>query len=141
MTSLADSITAFETNFENFFVETEADVQAVIAAIQKVGTAAENALTSALAWVAKETPLVVPYIEEAIGFATTVGAAANPEAAIVIAGAQAAVAALNAVAQAQGSGASDIQTLLAGYTAVKTAQSTAAAVTAAATKTVTAPSS
>lgn len=134
--TLATSITAFEADLENFVAETESDVQAVIAAIGKGAALLEATLDSALKWVASEVPTVVPLIEEALGFATEVGAAANPEAAAIIAGAQTAIAALNAVAQAQGTGASDIQTLLAGYTAVKTAQSTAASVTAASTKAV-----
>lgn len=134
--TLATSIAAFEANAENFITETEADVQAVIAAVGNGVALAESAMTSALAWVAKEVPTVVPEIEEAISFATAVGAASNPEAAIVIAAAQTAIATLNAVAQAQGTGASSAQTLLAGYTAIKTSQATAASVTAAATQTV-----
>lgn len=136
--SLATSISNLETNISNFFAESEADVQAVIALISKEAAIAESALSSALSWVASEVPTVVPIIESAISFATTVGVASNPEAASVIAAAQVAVTALNAVAQAQGSGASDIQTLLAGYTAIKQAQGTAAAVTAAATSIVSA---
>lgn len=134
--SFQDSLNSFEADFENFFVETEADVQALIALIQKDAQIAEAALTSALSWIARETPTVVPIIEEALTFASAVGAASNPEAAVVIAAAQEAVSALNAVAQAQNSGASDIQTLLAGYTAVKQAQAAGASVVGAATKTV-----
>lgn len=134
--SFQDSLNSFEADFENFFVETEADVQALIALIQKDAQIAEAALTSALSWIARETPTVVPIIEEALTFASAVGAASNPEAAVVIAAAQEAVSALNAVAQAQNSGASDIQTLLAGYTAVKQAQAAGASVVGAAAKTV-----
>lgn len=134
--TLATSIATFEANAENWLVETETDVQAFIALVQKGITYAESALTSALEWVANEVPTVVPIIEEALSFAGAVGAASNPEAAVVITAAQEAVAALNAVAQAQGTGANDIQTLLAGYNAVKTAQASAASVVAASTKTV-----
>ena len=134
--TFAASLSAFETSVENFVAETEADVQAVIANIGKGVALAESTLASALSWVASEVPTIVPYLEEAISFATAVGAASNPEAATVIAAAQTAVAALNAVATAQGSGASSAATLLAGYTAIKTTQAAGAQVTVAATQSV-----
>jgi hypothetical protein len=131
-----DSLNSFEAQVQNFFVETEADVQAVIANIQKEVQIGEAALDQALKWVAANTPAIVADIEGAISFATAVGAAANPAAAAVIAAAQTAVTALNAVATAQNTGATDVQTLLAGYTAVKQAQAAAASTAAAATNAV-----
>lgn len=137
--SFADSITSWEANLESWVVETEADVQALVVAINKNAAFTESQLASGLSWVAKEVPTIVPFIEQALSFATAVGAAANPEAALVITAAQEAIAALNAVAQAQNSGATTVQTLLSGYSAVKSAQASGASVAAAAAKSVTAP--
>jgi len=131
--SFQDSLASFESNVESFFVTTEHDVQAVIAKIQQDAAIAQSALDSALKWIAANQPTIVADIESALSFAAAVGATSNPEAAIVIKGAQAAVVALNAVASAQGGGASDVATLLAGYQAIQQAQAAAAQTKVAAT--------
>lgn len=124
---------SFTTSIENFLVETEADVQAVIADVSKGVTEAEAYIDDALTWVVNNTPTIVADIESVIGFAAAVGATTNPTVAAAVAAAQAAITALNAVAAAKTSGASDVQTLLAGYTAIKQASASASATAAAAT--------
>ena len=54
---LGTSIAAFEGDAENFFAETEAEVQAVVATIQKGVALATSGLTPALAWPMKARPL------------------------------------------------------------------------------------
>lgn len=132
--SFSDSVTAFETNFENFVVETETDVQALIAAIQKGVAFTETQLADGISWVASKEPTIAPILEEALSFAA--GLSAGPTASLIITGAQDAIAALQSVASSNAAGASTVQTLLNGYAAVKTAQAAAASATAAATKTV-----
>lgn len=131
------TLATFETSVQNFFTTTETFVQSVISQVQQEVAIAEADLSAALKWVASNTPTIVADIEQAISFATAVGAATNPAASAVIAAAQIAVTTLNAVAQAQNTGASDVQTLLAGYTAVKQAQAAAATTAAAAATSVT----
>lgn len=114
----------------SFWTTAESDVQAFITKLQQGLTWAQTELDSALGWVVNNTPAIVTDIEKAIGFASAVGVSTNPEVAAAIVAAQAAITALNAVASAKTSGASDIQTLLAGYTAVKQAQAASASATA-----------
>lgn len=127
------SLSSIEQSIEDFAVETEADVQAVIAAVAKGVQEAETLIDDALQWVVNNTPTIVTDITNVIGFASAVGATANPTVAAAVAAAQTAIAALNAVAAAKNSGATDIQTLLSGYTAIKQAQSSVAAAQAGAT--------
>lgn len=126
------TLATFETSVQNFFVTTETFVQNVISQVQKAEAIAVADLDAALKWVASNTPTIVADIEQVIGFAGQVGLASTPAGAAAVAAAQVAIATLNAVAQSQNTGASDIQTLLAGYTAVKQAQAAAATTAAAA---------
>lgn len=126
------TLATFETSVQNFFVTTETFVQNVITQVKNAEAVAMADLDSALKWVASNTPTIVADIEQVIGFAGQVGLASTPAGVAAIAAAQVAIATLNAVAQSQNTGASDIQTLLAGYTAVKQAQAAAATTAAAA---------
>lgn len=131
-----DTVTAAEGKVASWFVTTEANVQAVIVLVQKDIAVIEADVDAALKWVANNTPTIVSYVEAVIGFASQVGLSSTPAGAAAVLAAQTAIATLNAVAQAQNTGASDIQTLLAGYAAIKQAQGAASSAAAAATQAV-----
>jgi prophage DNA circulation protein len=133
MTNFTDSISSFESGFENFIVETESDVQAVIVKVKQGVTAAEAAIDDALKWIANNTPAIAQDIEEVLSIVTTLGLGANPEVAAAVTAANVAVTALNAFASSENSGATNTAALLSGYTALKQAQSAVASATAAAT--------
>lgn len=114
------------STLKNWLMETETDVLNVIATIKADLAVAESDIDAALHWIASNAPTITSDIQQVVGVAQTIGLTTNPEFAAAVAGANVAVAALNAFANAANSGQSNTQAVLAGYTAVKTAQSSAA---------------
>lgn len=104
----------------------EADVIAIIAKIKTGIATIEADFDTAAKWVAQEVPIIVPYIEQVIGFASSVGVASNPEVMAAITAANTAVQGLNAFAAAENSGVSDTASVVAAYTAIKNAQAASA---------------
>lgn len=104
----------------------EADVIAIVAKIKTGIETLEADFDVAAKWVAQEVPVIVPYIEQIIGFAGSVGVASNPEVAAAIAAANTAVQGLNAFAAAENSGVTNTAAIVAAYTAIKTAQASSA---------------
>lgn len=125
-------MSSFSTALWNFIDETESDVLAIIQDIKAGAAVAEADITNALHWVASNTPAIAADIEEVLSIVTTIGVASNPEVAAAVSAANIAVTALNAFAKANNAGAGNAQSVLAGYVAVKQAQSAVAAASAAA---------
>lgn len=123
---------SFIDTLKSFIVTTESDVVSVIAKIKTEAEVFESEVNNALHWIASNAPTIVADIQSVIGVAETVGVAANPEVAAAITAANIAVTALNAFAAASNSGTTNTQAVLAGYVAVKQAQSAAASAAAAA---------
>lgn len=84
------------STISNWFATTERDVVAVIAALRADLQVAEQDVEAALNWLAGEVPNIVAGLQTALGLATAVGVVTAPE----LLAANAAVAALNAFAQA-----------------------------------------
>ncbi len=122
---------SFTTALWNFIDETEADVLKVITSIKSDVDIAEHEVTSALHWIASNTPAIAADIQQVVSIAETIGIAANPEVGVAITAANVAVQALNAFAAASNKGQSNTQAVLAGYVAVKQAQAASAAASAA----------
>lgn len=101
---------------------TEADVISVITKIKADAVIAEADVHEALNWVAAETPTILAGLQTALGLAEAVGVVTAPE----LMAANAAVAALNAFAEAHNSGtaglATDAKSVISGYVAYTQAQ-------------------
>jgi len=131
---------SFFTSLQNFITETETDVVKVVAAIKADAAVVASDLTTAEHWIASNAPAIAADIEEVLSLVQVVGVGSNPEVAAAVVAANLAVGALNAFAKASNTGATPTQAVVAGYVAVKQAQSavssamaaTAAAPTAAA---------
>lgn len=125
-------MTDFITSFENWITTTEADVQEWIVQIKAGVAVAESDINAIAKWVASETPTIVADLQSVLAIVTAIGVGSNPDVALAIEAANAAVTALNAFAAAQNAGKSTPTSVVAGYVAVKTAQSAAASAAAAA---------
>lgn len=113
----------FLTSLQNFISETEADVVAIVGNIKAGIAVVESDLVSAEHWIASNAPAIAADIQQVLGLVEAVGVGANPEVAAAVVAANLAVNALNAFANASNSGASPAQAVVAGYVAVKQAQS------------------
>lgn len=126
---------SFLTSWQNFISETEADVEIVIVAIKNDVAVIESDLAAAQRWIVSNEPTIAADIQQVLGIVEAVGLGANPEVAASVALANTAVTALNAFVSASNSGSTATQSVLAGYVAVKQAQSAVAAAKAAAAAT------
>lgn len=119
------------TTLRNWLTETETDVLDLIAKIKTDVQVAESDIAAGLHWVASHAPTIASDIQQVAAVAETIGLTTNPEFAAAVTGANLAVTALNAFAGAANSGASNVQAVVQGYTAVKQAQAASAAAAAA----------
>lgn len=113
----------FLTSLQNFITETEADVVVVVAAIKADVAVVKSDLAAAEHWIASNAPTIAADIQEVLNLVEAVGVGANPEVAAAVVAANLAVNALNAFAAASNTGATPAQAVVAGYVAVKQAQS------------------
>lgn len=123
---------SFLTSLQNFITETEADVEAVVAAIKQDEAVVEADLVAAQHWIASNAPTIAADIAEVLNLAEDFGAGANPAFSAAVALANTSVAALNAFANASNAGATPAQSVVAGYVAVQQANSAVSAAKAAA---------
>lgn len=123
---------SFLSTIENLFSETEIEVIALVVAVKKGESVVASDIDKAIKWVVSETPAIVANLQGAVALVEEVGVASNPDVAIAITAANAAVTALNAFAAASNSGSTDAQAIVQGYVAVKQAQASAASAAAAA---------
>ena len=123
---------AFVDQLKAFFTTTEADVVSVIVKIKTDASVIESEVNSALHWIAANAPAIAADLQQVVGVVEVVGVASNPQVAAAITAANVAVTALNAFAAASNKGQTNPQAVLAGYVAVKQAQSAAASAAAAA---------
>lgn len=114
---------SFMDSLKNFITETEADVVKVVAAIKADAAIVESDIVAAQHWIASNAPAIAADIQQVLGLVEAVGVGANPEVAAAVVAANLAVNALNAFAAASNTGASPAQAVVAGYVAVKQAQS------------------
>jgi hypothetical protein len=114
---------SFMTSLQNFISETEADVVAVVAAIKADAVIVKSDLVAAEHWIASNAPAIAADIQQVLSLVEAVGVGANPSVAAAVVAANLAVGALNAFAAASNTGASPTQAVVAGYVAVKQAQS------------------
>jgi hypothetical protein len=122
----------FMTSLQNFITETEADVVMVITDIKAGVAVVESDLTAAEHWIASNTPAIAAAVQEVLSLVETFGIGANPEVAVAVTAANAAVTALNAFAAASNTGSTPTQAVVAGYVAVQQANSAVSAAKAAA---------
>lgn len=113
----------FLTSLQNFITETEADVVAIVTNIKAGVAVVESDLVAAEHWVASNAPAIAADIQQVLGLVEAVGVGANPQVAAAVIAANLAVNALNAFAAASNTGATPSQAVVAGYVAVKQAQS------------------
>jgi hypothetical protein len=125
-------MTSFLTNLENFFQTTEADIVAIVIDIKNGLAVAESDINTAMKWFAAQIPGIVSGIQQVESVAQQLGVTNNAEVAAGIVAANAAVAALNAFAASENSGASNTSAVVAGFIAVKQSQAAAASAAAAA---------
>jgi len=114
---------SFFTSLQNFITETEADVVAIVTDIKAGVAVVENDLVAAEHWIASNAPAIAADIQQVLGLVEAVGVGSNPEVAAAVVAANLAVNALNAFAAASNTGATPTQAVVAGYVAVKQAQS------------------
>jgi hypothetical protein len=116
---------SFFTTIENLFTETESDIVALVAAAKNGIGVVETDVAKALAWVAKATPQIAADLQTAETLIVSTGVATNPEVAAAIVAANIAVQGLNAFAASAKAGQSNAGAVIAGYVAVKQAQTAA----------------
>ena len=116
---------SFWTDVEHFFKTTESDVLAVIAKIKAEVPVIEADINNALRWVANAAPSIAASVTEVATLVEQVGIM-NPTVVKAIADANKAVVAINAFANAMQKGQGTAASVVAGYVAVKSAQSSAA---------------
>lgn len=114
---------SFLTSLQNYITETEADVLKVITAIKADAAIVQADLMAAEHWIASNTPTIAANIQQVLALVEEVGVGSNPEVALAVTAANVAVTALNAFASASNTGATPTQAVVAGYVAVKQAQS------------------
>jgi hypothetical protein len=124
------------SNIQSLFMTTEKDIIALISKVKTDIVIAETELQAALKWVANNAGGISSNIQTTVGIIETLGAANNPKVAIAIADANTAVKALNAFATSYNSGKGDVNAVIQGYVAVKSAQAASAAAVSAAASTV-----
>jgi hypothetical protein len=114
---------------ESRITVTEQDVVALVVKVKQGIALAAHEINAGLGWIANETPNIAADIQQAaslVQLAGVVDPAAEPEVVAAVAAANTAVAGLNAFATAYKSGTGTAQSVVAGYTAIKAAQSAAA---------------
>jgi hypothetical protein len=114
---------SFLTSLQNFISETEADVVTIVTNIKAGVAVVESDLAAAEHWIASNAPAIAADIQQVLGLVEAVGIGANPEVAAAVTAANLAVNALNAFAASSNAGATPAQAVVAGYVAVKQAQS------------------
>lgn len=120
-------MSSFLQNIENFFIEGEADVQAVFADIVKGVEVVATDVEDGINWLEKQTPTITAAIQSVTGLLGQLpGVASNSTYLAAVKDANEAVAALNAAVAAQASGGSVAQQLVSGYVALKQAQAATA---------------
>jgi hypothetical protein len=121
----------------------EADVVAIVIKVKQGAELVAHEINAALGWIADNTPAIAADIQQAaslIQLAGVIDPLAEPEVQAAVIAANTAVASLNAFANAYKSGTGTAAAVVAGYSAIKNAQSAAAKATAlAASAPVTAP--
>ena len=120
-------------NIESYFVTTEAFVIKVVADVRREVLIAEHDVAIAMNWVVKNIPQVVADLQEGVIIIESLGVTSNPEVAIAIAAANAAVAGLNAFESKYKVGTTDAATVANGYNAIKQASAAVASAVAAGT--------
>lgn len=114
---------SFFDSLKSWISETEADVVKVITAIKADAVVVEADIVAAQHWIASNAPAIATDIQQVLSLVEVVGVGTNPEVAAAVTAANLAVGALNAFAAASNSGGTPAQSVVAGYVAVKQAQS------------------
>ena len=122
---------SFFDSWKAFLTETEADVVKIITAIKADAVIIEADVVAAQHWIANNAPTIAKDIQQVLGLVEAVGIGANPEVAAAVVAANLAVSALNAFAAQTNAGGNAAQSVVAGYVAVKQAQSAVSAAMAA----------
>ena len=122
---------SFFDSWKAFLTETEADVVKIITAIKADAVIIEADVVAAQHWIANNAPTIAKDIQQVLGLVEAVGIGANPEVAAAVVAANLAVSALNAFAAQTNVGGNAAQSVVAGYVAVKQAQSAVSAAMAA----------
>jgi hypothetical protein len=119
--------------FESVLTVTEKDVVALVIKVKQGIVLANHEIHAALGWIANEAPTIAADIQQVstiLEIAGTIDPAAAPEVEAAVAAANVAVAGLNKFASAYKSGSGTAAAVVAGYTAIKAAQSSVATATA-----------
>lgn len=126
-------------SFPKFFAATEQDVVNILAKVKQDAVIAVKDVNAALKWISGNIGLIDASVQEVLGIVTTLGATSDPKVAAAIKDANVAVAALNAYAAASNSGQNNVSAVVNGYVALKQAQASVAAASAASAATVVPP--
>ena len=100
-------------NFLSWWSTTEEDVVNILAKVKADVTVAQKDIDTAIKWISAQTPFIVADLQVALQIAQMFGVVTAPE----VVAANAAVAALNAFADAQKIGKTDLQSVANGYVA------------------------
>ena len=118
---------------EDALTVTEKDVVAIIVKVKQGIELAETEISAALGWIANNSGTIASDVQQVSSIllaAGTIVPAAAPEVDAAVAAANVAVAGLNQFASAYKSGSGTVASVVAGYTAIKQAQSAVANATA-----------
>ena len=120
---------SFLTTIEGWWAVTEQDVWATVVKIKQDIDVAESDIIAALNWIADNAPAIAADIQRVLSIVQVVGIS-SPAVETAVVAANEAVSALNAFATASKSGANTVDSVVAGYSALNSAQAAVASATA-----------